>query len=40
MSDSISLAIRASQIKQGVAQEDPEQVILKTKAILEVDDSL
>ena len=40
MSDSISLAIRAAQIRNGVAQEDPEQVILKTKAILEVDDSL
>jgi len=40
MGDSISLTIRASQIKQGIKQEDPEQIIAKTKAILAEDDSL
>jgi len=40
MGDSISLSIRAAQVRQGIKQEDPEQVILKTKAILEQDDSL
>jgi len=40
MGDSITLSIRASQAKQGIQEEDPEQVILKTKAILAEDDSL
>lgn len=37
MSDSIHLAIRASQIRQGLSHEDPNQVILKTKRLEEKD---
>ena len=39
MSGSVDLAIRASQINQGLKTEDPEAVIAKTKTILTEDDS-
>lgn len=37
MSNSITLAIKASQLRQGIPLEDPEQVILKTKVVKEVE---
>jgi len=37
VSNSINLAIKASQLRQGIPLSDPEQVILQTKVVKEVE---